>query len=364
MGNVSQPLKIGIPAYIPPSHGISAYPSALDFGTLTEGYASVPEAQTVIVENTGNQSVTISLPASTSYAITAGTGFKADGRAKLDVSGTAQFMVQPKTGLSAGDYNETLAISGTDGVSAGVAISMHIHGVTQVSGKEASCTEEGSKAYYTCTVCGKAFEDQECTKEIADLESWKVIPVKEHTYESGRCTQCNGIDPDFRPVITEGAGSVWKKGSKDTLSFRSDAGYADFLKVQVDGNDVAVTDYEVSEGSTIVTLKASYLESLSVGVHTLSVVSQTGTAETTFTIQEGEGGGTETPKTEDEASKAESGIPLTGGGDSKAGSDTSNTGGKAPGTGDDSRAALWGMLALFAGVCSAKIVLVRRRKTR
>ena len=186
---------------------------------------------------------------------------------------------------------------------------------------------------------------------------------KTHTYESGRCTQCNGIDPDFRPVITEGAGGVWKKGSKDTLSFRSDAGYADFLKVQVDGNDVAVTDYEVSEGSTIVTLKASYLESLSVGIHTLSAISQTGTAETTFTIQEGEGGG-ETPKTEDEATKAESGTSLTGGGDSKAGSDTSNTSGKAPGTGDDSRAALWGMLALFAGVCSAKIVLVRRRKTR
>ena len=207
---------------------------------------------------------------------------------------------------------------------------------------------------------------------------------KTHTYESGRCTQCNGIDPDFRPVITEGAGGVWKKGSKDTLSFRSDAGYADFLKVQMDGSDVAVTDYEVSEGSTIVTLKSSYLESLSVGVHTLAIVSQTGTAEATFTIQEGEGGGTgqeqetpsdpsentpqggdgETSKTEDETTKAESGTSLTGGGDSKAGSDTSNTSGKAPGTGDDSRAALWGMLALFAGVCSAKIVLVRRRKTR
>ena len=194
-----------------------------------------------------------------------------------------------------------------------------------------------------------------------------------------------GTDPDFRPVITEGAGGVWKKGSKDPLSFRSDAGYADFLKVQMDGSDVAVTDYEVSEGSTIVTLKSSYLESLSVGVHTLAVVSQTGTAETSFTIQEGEGGGsgqtqetpsdpsenipqggggTETPKTEDETTKAESGISLTGGGDSKAGSDTSNTSGKASGTGDDSRAALWGMLALFAGVCSAKIVLVRRRKTR
>ena len=132
------------------------------------------------------------------------------------------------------------------------------------------------------------------------------------------------------------------------------------------------------------TLKASYLESLSVGVHTLSVVSQTGTAEATFTIQEGEGGssgqdqetpsdpsenipqggGGETPKTEDETTKAESGTSQTGGGDSKAGSDISNTSGKAPGTGDDSRAALWGMLALFAGVCSAKAVLVRRRKIK
>ena len=389
VGNVSQPLKTGIPAYIPPSHGISASPSALDFGTLTEGYATAPEAQTVIVENTGNQSVTISLPASTSYAITAGAGFEADGTAKLDVSGAAQFMVQPKTGLAAGDYNETITISGTGATQtstaqASVALSLHVHGVTPVSGKEASCTEEGSKAYYTCTVCGKAFEDQECTKEIADLESWRVIPVKEHTYESGRCTQCNGIDPDFRPSITEGAGGVWKKGSKDTLSFRSDAGYADFLKVQMDGSDVAVTDYEVSEGSTIVTLKSSYLESLSVGVHTLAIVSQTGTAEATFTIQEGEGGGTgqeqetpsdpsentpqggdgETSKTEDETTKAESGTSLTGGGDSKAGSDTSNTSGKAPGTGDDSRAALWGMLALFAGICSAEIVLVRRKKIK
>ena len=326
VGNVSQLLKIGIPAYIPPSHGISASPSALDFGTLTEGYASVPEAQTVTVENTGNQSVTVTLPVSTSYVITAGAGFGADGTAKLDVSGAAQFTVQPKTGLSAGDYNETITISGT--------------GATQTSTAQAS------------------------------------VALSLHVQ--------SGTDSDFRPAITEGAGGVWKKGSKDTLSFRSDAGYADFLKVQVDGSDVAVKDYEVSEGSTIVTLKASYLETLSVGVHTLSVVSQTGTAETTFTIQEGEGGsgqtqetpsdpsenipqgggGTETPKTEDETTKAESGTSQTGGGDSKAGSDTSNTGGKAPGTGDDSRAALWGMLALFAGVCSAKIVLVRRRKIR
>ena len=158
-----------------------------------------------------------------------------------------------------------------------------------------------------------------------------------------------GDTPGFRPVITDGANGVWKKESGEGLSFRSDAEYADFVKVQVDGRDVDATNYEVREGSTIVTLKPSYLETLSGGVHTLAIVSKTGTAETTFTIQQGEGG-SETPKTES--------------GTSQSGSDTSKTSGKAAGTGDNSRAALWGILALLASVCSAKIVLMRRRKIR
>ena len=367
VGNVSDPLKIEIPAYVPPSYGLSATPPALDFGTLTEDDTDAPEAQTVTVENTGNQSLTISLPASTSYVIAAGTGFEADGTAELDAGSTAQFTVQPKTGLSAGNYDETLTISGTDGtqmsaVQASVALSLHVQ---------------------------------------------------------------SGTDSDFRPVITEGADGVWTKGSTEALSFRSNAEYTDFLKVQVDGSDVAVTDYEVSygsDGSTFVTLKVSYLETLSVGVHTLAVISQTGTAETTFTIRQGEGSGTgqdqetpsdpseetpsdpseetpsdpsentppsdgggdppktddgipqtggedstagdETVNTGDEAAKSESGTSLTDGGDSRIGSDTSNIRGKAPGTGDDSRAALWGMLALLAGVCSAQTLLVRRRKIK
>ena len=44
-------------------------------------------------------------------------------------------------------------------------------------------------------------------------------------------------------------------------------------------------NYTVKEGSTIVTLKAEYLETLSVGKHTLAIVSDTGTAAAEFTIQ-------------------------------------------------------------------------------
>ena len=57
----------------------------------------------------------------------------------------------------------------------------HVHQGVLVSGTPATCTQEGSKAYYTCT-CEQAFEDEACTKPIEDLDSWKVIPATDHTW--------------------------------------------------------------------------------------------------------------------------------------------------------------------------------------
>ena len=43
----------------------------------------------------------------------------------------------------------------------------------------------------------------------------------------------------------------------------------------------------MKEGNTVVTLKASYLDTLSVGKHELSIVSDMGNADTEFTVKEG-----------------------------------------------------------------------------
>ena len=75
------------------------------------------------------------------------------------------------------------------------------------------------------------------------------------------------------------------EAAKD-LSFRSNAPIKYFQKVLVDDKEVAAENYVLTEGSTIVTLKASFLKTLGVGEHKLSVVSTTGTAETTFTVAE------------------------------------------------------------------------------
>lgn len=200
----------------------------------------------------------------------------------------------------------------------------HTHSGVLHSGYAATCDAPGEKDYYTCS-CNKFFEDAACTKEITDLETWKVIPATghkltqtgavaptctqegytgdevctvchqvitpgkaleklPHDYKGGTCTMCGALDSAFKPVITAGANGTWHKGSKDGLSITSNAAFGDFIKVQVDGKDLDPSHYTVKEGSTIVTLKPSYLETLSVGKHTLSIVSKTGTATTTFTI--------------------------------------------------------------------------------
>ena len=106
----------------------------------------------------------------------------------------------------------------------------------------------------------------------------------DHDCEGEDCTICGTQEPGSVCKIIKGENSTWQKGGKDGLSFTSSAAFADFLKVQVDGKDIDASDYTVKEGSTIVTLKAGYLEKLPAGEHTITIVSITGTADTKFSI--------------------------------------------------------------------------------
>lgn len=193
--------------------------------------------------------------------------------------------------------------------------------VTSAEKTPGTCTEAGVTTY-TATVefNGKTYTD---TKDLAD------IPATGHSYDNGKCTVCGAIASDFKVIITAGANGSWQKGTKDGLTFTSNAAYKYFQKVQVDGKDLDVSNYTVKEGSTIVTLKAEYLETLSVGKHTLSIVSDTGTATTEFTI--------------------------------KAAAVTDDT--QSPQTGDDSNIALWIAVLLAAGTAlTGTAVYSRKRK--
>ena len=87
------------------------------------------------------------------------------------------------------------------------------------------------------------------------------------------------------PKIIEGDGAKVTHGEKTALSFRSDADFSDFIRVEIDGKTLDTKNYTVIEGSTIVTLNGDYVSTLSVGTHTIGVVSKNGTATATFTVE-------------------------------------------------------------------------------
>lgn len=78
----------------------------LSFGTLEQGYETVPDAQPVTVENTGTEAIRIQLSAPEDYEV---------GEPSAEVLNpgdkAATFTVQPKTGLQAGDHSGTISVT-------------------------------------------------------------------------------------------------------------------------------------------------------------------------------------------------------------------------------------------------------------
>jgi LPXTG-motif cell wall-anchored protein len=92
-----------------------------------------------------------------------------------------------------------------------------------------------------------------------------------------------------------GEGSTWTKSTGLPLRFqfknsRDDSKtFLNFSGAQVDGNPLTRDkEYTASPGSVIIELKSTYLETLSVGEHTLTAEFTDGTAEAKFTVAKGE----------------------------------------------------------------------------
>lgn len=84
--------------------------------------------------------------------------------------------------------------------------------------------------------------------------------------------------------IINGAKSTWNGSTTEGLTIRGDGDFAKFAGVRVDGNWIPSAHYEAKAGSTIVTLKPSYLASLSEGEHTVDIMWIDDSASTTFTV--------------------------------------------------------------------------------
>ena len=84
--------------------------------------------------------------------------------------------------------------------------------------------------------------------------------------------------------IINGARSTWNGSTTEGLTIRGDGDFAKFAGVRVDGNWIPSAHYEAKSGSTIVTLKPSYLASLAEGEHTVDIMWIDDSASTTFNV--------------------------------------------------------------------------------
>ena len=133
-----------------------------------------------------------------------------------------------------------------------------------IDAKAATAAEEGNIAYWYCDGCKKYFSDAAATKEI---------------------TKAATVTAKLPPKITAGDGAAVTQGEKKELTFTSDASFADFLRVELDGTALEEKNYTKREGSTIITLNRDFVATLSAGEHTLAIVSQRGTATAKFTVK-------------------------------------------------------------------------------
>ena len=148
--------------------------------------------------------------------------------------------------------------------------------------------------------------------------------------------------------IIEGADSKWTQNTDGTLAIRGDGAFAKFRSVKVDGNLVDPSNYTVTEGSTIITLKADYLKTLSEGSHTFELVWTDGSASTNFTVAANTSG--KDTKDDDKSDDKDSNGT---GANNNAAAQT-----KSPKTGDDS--GIW--LTLFAISLVGLAGMIFRRK--
>ena len=137
------------------TYTITVDPAKLDFDAAYLGYKTQPAPQTVTITNTGNQTLTLDPPASTS-------SFEVGNLSKTQLAPNekATFTVQPKADLAVGSYKESINLSGFNGnhtVSTSVDATFAVVDINDTSVNNKLTVTSGISdniTYYTCPSCG------------------------------------------------------------------------------------------------------------------------------------------------------------------------------------------------------------------
>ena len=199
-----------------------------------------------------------------------------------------------------------------------------------IDAKTATAAEKGNIEYWYCDGCKKYFSDAAAKTEI---------------------TEAATVTAKLPPKITAGDGAAVTQGEKKELTFTSDASFADFVRVELDGTALEEKNYTKREGSTIITLNRDFVAALSAGEHTLAIVSQHGTATAKFTVNAKPA---ETAAPQPTVTPQPTAQPQP----------TVQPVSPIPSTGDTANPALWFALLIVSGSALAVIFVLRRKGNR
>lgn len=163
---------------------------------------------------------------------------------------------------------------------------------------------------------------QEAKEQYNALTEHEKSLVSEDTRE--KLESLLGDLLDYR--IIAGNGSKWTVGNDGSITMTVNGSVEKFMGIEVDGKAVDAASYTVKSGSTIISLKPEYLNTLSVGKHTLTVIYTDGEVSGEFEILKD----TETP---------------------------------TPDTGDNNNMALW-ITLMFIAACGLTGVMAYGRKKK
>ncbi len=126
----------------------------LNFSDVEENYTQANETLSVTVTNTGDSTVTLRIPQSEYFNVLNEDGSEAASGTQLAKGESIMFMVQPKTGLTKGDYSDTLVFGSneesevTAQVTAEISVKEAQQQITEIQADPASVNYDDLKEGY------------------------------------------------------------------------------------------------------------------------------------------------------------------------------------------------------------------------
>ncbi len=164
------------------------------------------------------------------------------------------------------------------------------------------------------------------------------------TYKN-KASEPNPPAPTY--TITAGAGGTHGLSTDGTLTITCDGALNKLTGIYVDDKLVDASNYTLKSGSTILTFKAAYLNTLSVGTHKVKFQYSDGSAETTFVIKEASTQDTTNSSKKDTTQDTTQNTAQN----TTQGTITPSVKSKSPKTGDSTPIA-WGVIiTIISGAC-------------